>query len=132
MQDKEGDNLLETDIVDYLKNYQPFKDLVGARIYPGVIPENGGKPAVVYNEVSAPGHHDIDVSFPRIQFSCFSTRYIEAKQIRKVIEDAFKRFKGNIGNTKVIQGVVVGQYYLYEKDTKLHNAIIDIKFIHWE
>lgn len=124
--------MLETDLVNYLKNYPPLKELIGARIYPGVIPENGIKPAVAYNEISAPGHHDIDVSFPRFQFSCFSSRYTEADQARKEIENALKRFKGKMGNTRVIQGVVAGKYKLYEKDTKLHNAIIDIKLIHWE
>ncbi|KAB2337654.1 DUF3168 domain-containing protein [Cytobacillus depressus] len=124
--------MLETDLVNYLKNYQPLKDLVGGRIYPGVIPENGTKPAIAYNEISAPGHHDIDVAFPRFQFSCFSTRYTEAKQVRKEIENALKRFKGKMGNTRVIQGVSAGKYMLYEKDTMLHNAIIDIKIIYWE
>lgn len=124
--------MLDTDLVDYLKNYQPLKELIGARIYPGVIPENGTKPAVAYNEVSALGHHDIDVSFPRFQFSCFSSRYIEAKQIRQEIENALKRFKGTMGATQVIQGVSDGKYMLYEDDTKLHNAIIIMKIIHWE
>ncbi|MBU8733436.1 DUF3168 domain-containing protein [Cytobacillus oceanisediminis] len=124
--------MLEVDLVNYLKNYQSLKDLVGGRIYPGVIPENGSKPAIAYNEISARGHHDIDVSFPRIQFSCFSPRYIEAKQVRKEIENALKRFKGAMGDTRVIQGVVAGKHELYEHDTKLHNAIIDIKIHYWE
>lgn len=124
--------MIEIDLVDYLKNYQPLKELIGARLYPGVIPEKGTHPAIAYNEISAYGHHDIDVSFPRFQFSCFSTRYIEAKQVRKEIENAFKRFKGRMGNTRVIQGVIAGKYETYEKDTKLHNAIIDIKIIYWE
>ncbi|CRK80306.1 tail completion protein gp17 [Neobacillus massiliamazoniensis] len=132
MKGKEGDSLLETDLVNYLKTYQPLNDLIAGRIYPGVLPENGTKPAVAYNEVSAPGHHDIDVSFPRFQFSCFSPKYIEAKQVRKEIENALKRFRGMMGNTRVIQGVVAGKYELYENDTKLHNAIIDIKIIYWE
>lgn len=124
--------MLETDLANYLKNYQPLKDLIGGRIYPGVIPENGTKPAVAYYEISAPSHHDIDVSFPRFQFSCFSKRYTESKQIRQEIENALKRFKGRMGNTRIIQGVVAGKYELYEKDTKLYNAIIDIKIIYWE
>ncbi|MBU5214562.1 hypothetical protein [Heyndrickxia oleronia] len=124
--------MIEIDLVAYLKGYQPLKDLIGTRIHPGAIPEKADMPAVAYNEVSAPGYHDIDVSFPRFQFSCFHSRYIEAKQVRNEIENALKRFKGKMGNTRVIQGVVAGKYETYEKDTKLHNAIIDIKIIYWE
>lgn len=124
--------MLETDLVNYLKGYESLKQLINGRIYPSVIPEKGDKPAVAYSEVSAPGHHDIDVSFPRFQFSCYSPRYIEAKQVREYIENALKRFKGQMGNTSVIQGVTAGKYELYEEDTKLHNAIIDIKIIYWE
>lgn len=124
--------MFEADLINYLKNNKALSELLCGRIYPGVLPEKSTKPAVTYSEISGMGHHDIDVAFPRFQFSCFSPRVLEAKQVRTVIENILKRFKGSMGNTRVIQGVVVGKYELYESDTKLHNAIIDIKIIYRE
>lgn len=121
--------MFETDLVTYLKKDATLNALIGGRIYPSILPEKGTLPAVAFFEVSNTGHHDIDVLFPRYQFSCFSKRAIEAKQVRQEIKDILQRFKGAMGNTKIIQGVVEGEYTTHEDDTNLFNAIIDIKFI---
>lgn len=121
-----------TDLKDYLINYEPLKDLIGNRVYPGVLPAKPTLPAVSYFEVSGLRYHDIDVAFPRFQFSCFSPRYLEAKNVAKEIRHALQRFKGQIGDTNVIQGVFENQFELYENDTKLFNIAVDIKIIYRE
>ena len=124
--------MFEADLLNYLKSDQVISELLGNRIYPGVLPEKCTKPAVAYSEITGMGHHDIDVAFPHFQFSCFSPRLMDAKKVRAAIENALKRFKGTMGKTRVIQGVVAGKHELYEEDTKLHNVIIVMKIIYRE
>lgn len=105
---------------------------IGTRLYPGWIPENAVMPSVAFLGVSRPEHHDIDVAYPRYQFSVFSPRYIDAKEIAAEIKNILQRFKGKMGNTDIIQVVFENGYENYEKDTNLYHIAIDFKFIFWE
>lgn len=96
------------------------------------IPENATMPSVAYVEISRPSHHDIEVAFPRFQFSVFSSRYIEAKEISKEIRNVLQRFKGKMGNTTVLQIVYENEYEVYERDTKRYHIATDFKIIYWE
>src|SRR5690625_6873728 len=78
-------------------------------------------PSMAFFVVSNPSHHDINVSFPRIQFSIFSTRHSETKEISKFLKDSLNRFKGKLGNTDVIQIVYQNEYENYESDTGLRS-----------
>lgn len=124
--------MLAIDLRNYLLENQTIKDLVSTRVYPGWIPEKATMPAIAYLEVSGIRHHDIDVAFPRYQFSVFSTRYSEAREIAKEIRDTFQRYKGEIGSTSIIQGVFENEYEQYESETKLYHIAVDFKFIYWE
>lgn len=124
--------MLEVDIRNYLISQEPLKLKIGTRIYPGWIPENAVMPSVAFLSVSGVRHHDIDVAYPRYQFSVFSSRYIEAKEIAAEIRNILQRFKGQMGNTNVIQVAFQNEYENYENDTKLYHIAIDFKFIFWE
>ena len=121
-----------TDLRNFLLTHESLKTLIGTRLYPGWIPENAVMPSVACFEVTGVSHHDIDVAYPRYQFSIFSPRYIEAKEIANEIKEILQRFKGKMGNTRVIQGVYQNEYDNYESDTKLYHIAIDFKFIYWE
>lgn len=124
--------MLPIDLRNHLLSHKPLTDLIGTRLHPGWFPEKVTLPAVAFFCVSGIGHHDIDVAYPRYQFSCFSPRYLEAKQVAGEIKNALKRFKGDMGGTRVIQGVFENQYEQYEKDTNLYHIAVDFKIIHWE
>ena len=124
--------MLETEIRKYLIEQPSIKNVINNRIYPHVIPENAPFPAIAYNEVSGLGHHDINVNFPRLQYSCYSTQYVEAKQLRRYVKDALKGYKGMMGDKKIIQISVEGEYETYESDRGIYGALIDFKIIYWE
>lgn len=124
--------MLEVDIRNYLLSHESIKLKIGTRLYPGWIPENAVMPSVAFLGVSRPSHHDIDVVYPRIQFSIFSSRYIEAKEIASEIRGILQRFKGKMGNTNIIQVVFENEYENYENDTKIYHIALDFKFIFWE
>jgi len=124
--------LLEVDLRNYILEQQPIKDIINTRLYPGWIPKNAVMPSMAFFVVSNPSHHDINVSFPRIQFSIFSTRHSETKEISKFLKDSLNRFKGKLGNTDVIQIVYQNEYENYESDTGLYHLASDYKIIYWE
>lgn len=111
---------------------QSLTKFIGNRLYPGWLPENAPKPAVAYLSVSGVRHHDIEVAYPRYQFSVFSSRYTEAVEIAEEIRNVLQRFKGKLGNSNIIQIVHENQYENYENDTKLYHIAIDFKIIYWE
>lgn len=124
--------MLEVDIRNYLLSHESLKNKIGTRLYPGWIPENATMPSVAFLGVSRPSHHDIDVAYPRYQFSVFSSRYIEAKEVAEEIRNILQRFKGKMGSSDIIQVVFENEYESHEKDTKLYHIAIDFKFIYWE
>ncbi|MFS0820759.1 DUF3168 domain-containing protein [Bacillus sp. 1P02SD] len=124
--------MIETDLRDYLLTHDSLTALIGNKLYPGWIPENAKMPSVAYLGVSGVRHHDIDVAYPRYQFSCFSPRYLEAKAIAAELREILQRFKGKMGNSNIIQVAFQNEYENYEKDTKLYHIAIDFKFIYWE
>jgi hypothetical protein len=109
-----------------------MENLVGSRIYPGWIPENAIMPAVAFLVISDTNHHDISVAFPRMQFSVFSPRYLEAKEIADVIKKSLKRFKGDMGGTPVIQIVFENGYETFENASRIYHVVLDFKIIYWE
>lgn len=124
--------MFSTALRSYLLSIPEITALIGTRLYSGWIPENAPMPSVAYLEVSGVRHHDIDVAFPRYQFSCFSTRYLEAKEIADEIRKALQRYKGDISGTRVIQGVHEGTFEQYERDTGIYHVAIDFKIIYRE
>ncbi|MFJ5625446.1 DUF3168 domain-containing protein [Peribacillus loiseleuriae] len=124
--------MLEVDLRNHLLSHESLKNYIGARLYPGWIPENAAMPSVAFLGVSGVRHHDIDVAYPRYQFSVFSPRYLEAKEITAEIRNILQRYKGKMGNTNIIQVVFQNEYESYEQDTKLYHIAIDFKFIYWE
>lgn len=107
-------------------------DLIGTRLYPGWFPEKVVYPAVAYLEVSGVRHHDIDVGFPRVQFSVFSAKYTEAKAVAAAIRNELRRYSGQMGEYRVIQIVAENEYEQYERDTKLYHVALDLKIIYRE
>ena len=124
--------MLEVDLRNHLLSNETLKSLISTRLYPGWIPENAVMPAVAFLCVSGVRHFDIDVAYPRYQFSVFSPRYLEAKEIVSEIRNILQRFKGKMGNTDVIQVAYQNEYENYERDTKLYHIAIDFKFIYRE
>ncbi|WP_284037460.1 DUF3168 domain-containing protein [Neobacillus sp. 114] len=124
--------MLEIDIRNYLLSHESLKEKIGSRLYPGWIPENATMPSVAFLEVSGVRHHDIDVAYPRYQFSVFSPRYLEAKEVTAEIRNILQRFKGKMGDSNIIQVAFQNEYETYEQNTKLYHIAMDFKFIFWE
>jgi hypothetical protein len=107
-----------------------LKAKIGERIYILKLPQNPTFPAVVYFKVSNPRHHDIDVAYPRFQFSIFAEKYSEAKEISDLIRGLLQREKGVFYGMPVIQGVYLNEVDFYENDSELYHIASDYKIIY--
>lgn len=123
---------IETKLRDYLLSIKEIQSVVGNRIHPGWLPEKPTYPAIAYLQISGVAHHNIPVAYPRFQFSVFSTKYGEVKELAEEIRSALQRYEGNMGGVRVLQGVWEGSRDMYESDTKLYHIATDFKIIYRE
>lgn len=83
---------LETKIFSLLTTAPAVAALVGARVYPKVLPPKTRLPAITFERVS--GNHDADLAGnsgtenPRIQVSCWALGYVQAKDMAKAVRTA--------------------------------------------
>lgn len=124
--------MFSNDLRAFILEQTSLTDLISDKLFPSVAPEGTPPPYVCYYEVSSVAWHDLPVAYPRFQFSVFSKRYLEAKNIAAELRGIIQRYKGTMGNTRVIQGVWEGSRELYEPDTKLHHIATDFKLIYRE
>ncbi len=122
--------MIEEDLRNHLLNNESISDHIDTRLYPGWIPKDAQMPSVAFLMISGNRHHDIDVAYPRYQFSVFSKRYSEAKRISDEIINSLQRFKGIMGSTEIIQIVFQNQYDQYESDTDLYHISLEFKVIY--
>ncbi|ETT46273.1 hypothetical protein BSK66_25515 [Paenibacillus odorifer] len=123
---------IETKLRDYLLSIKEIQSVVGNRIHPGWLPEKPTYPAIAYLAISGVSHHNIPVAYPRFQFSVFSTKYGEAKELAEEIRSALQRYKGSMGGVRVLQGVWEGSRDMYESGTNLYHIATDFKIIYRE
>ncbi|OME59482.1 tail completion protein gp17 [Paenibacillus odorifer] len=123
---------IETKLRDYLLSVKEIQSVVDTRIYPGWLPEKPIYPAIAYLVISGVSHHNIPVAYPRFQFSVFSTKYSEVKELAEEIRSALQRYQGSMGGVRVLQGVWEGSRDMYESDTKLYHIATDFKIIYRE
>ena len=122
---------LEKAIVLHLQQNLALKKMVDKKIYAGgVAPEGTKAPYLVFSALYISRHHDLDVAYPVYQFSCFSPSYAEAKQLGRLVRQAFWRYKGDLQGVQIIQGVLENEFEIYEEDTKLYHVAVEIKLLH--
>lgn len=72
--------------------------LVGARVYPGVVPQRSTFPAVIYNEVTASRTHLMGADSGTVestwQIDCYGQTYQAAREVATVVRQTLSRFEG--------------------------------------
>ena len=85
---------IEQTIFSELAANPGIEAIVGQRIYPLVAPEGATMPAIVIQRISGGQINSLSgfsgIERPRFQFSCYGSKYVEAKnaarQLRKAVE----------------------------------------------
>lgn len=114
--------MIESDLRTALLASAALIALVGQRIAAGVMPEGDARPYVTFALVS--GQRAGSLSAPgtlrnaRLQISCWSPSYGQAKQIAQAAQDAVE------GST-LFDSIFNGDQDLYDPNTKLHYVALD-------
>ncbi|MFW5981531.1 MAG: hypothetical protein ACOCRU_03030 [bacterium] len=129
----------------FLLSYPGIYEKVNQRIFWLKKPEGMKETHIYFFRVSNPKNSRINSYSPRFQFSVFSQSGSEALELAGLIEKAFDRFKGTMGDD--IELTLLGQtsYYagngkpikqavyentqeFYEEDTGLYHVPVDVIF----
>lgn len=114
--------MIESDLRAALLAAAPLTALVGQRVAAGVMPEGESRPYVTFALVGgqragslvAPG----TLRNARMQISCWSPSYAQAKQIAQAAQDAVEA-------SVLFDAIFNGDQDLYDPTTKLHYVALD-------
>lgn len=125
---------IEECVSDYLEASTGINDKIVNRIYPVKMPQDCTLPALTYRVISGMEHHNIDVAYPRFQFSCFAKTYGGAKELCNEVQSAFQRMKVPIGGTSgkaMIAGEILNEIDMgWSEDTEVYGIFTDIRLIY--
>lgn len=121
--------MIETDLRAYLMAHPEVGPLVGNRIYPLALPQSPALPAVTYQRISTTRTRTKDgptgAAEVRVQMSCWSMSYIEAKRVADAIRHALDGYRGSMGGHYVYVAASEGELDFYEPDTQLYQVAAD-------
>lgn len=125
--------------VAYLVSHPKVAGLIGARLYPRLIPENGQLPAMAYQLVSMndPLAHDgaVSVVTRTYQFTCQAVSYNEAQNMAQALREALHGFTGPMGNAENTVQVSMCEYVAQDDGEAIEDATLtrcDFKFVYME
>ena len=95
-----ADNTIEAAIFKSLTEDSSISTIIGTRLFPLVIPQDGSMPAITYQQIS--GDRDHVLSGPtgftknRYQFNCWATTYGGAKRLFEALRIFWDGFSGTV------------------------------------
>jgi len=106
--------------------------LVGARIYPALLPQPPTFPALTYQVVSGFRHTQMDgppgVNRARLQIDCWAATYIGAEALADAVRLALDGFKGMVGGSpgRLVQAAFfASERDLYEPEPPCYRRSAD-------
>ncbi len=92
---------MEEAIIQRLLDTSGVSALVGARVFPGAVPQGSPMPAVVINNISGgPLYADdgeVGLDERRIQIDCWAATYSGAKLLARQVQESLSAFVGTVG-----------------------------------
>ena len=114
--------MIESDLRTALLAAAPLTALVGQRIAAGVMPEGEARPYLTFSLISGQRPPSLSsggsMRNARMQLSCWSASYGQAKQIAQAAQDAVEA-------SVLFDAVFNGDQDLYDPATKLHYVALD-------
>ena len=111
-------------------------DLIGDKIFPMRAPDDFARPYIVYQKVTGPREEshsgDSDLAHPRIQLSCWSDTYAEAKAVARTVIGSLHSFVGTSMGIDIQASTIDGEVDTFDDATKLYRTVVDVIFWHRE
>ena len=127
---------IEAALASYIKLVEDITAIIGtgdsARIYPLALPQKPDYPAVTYQVISSPRHHDLDIAYPRIQYTTFARTYSQAKKLAGILRLHLQRLKGVLSGVAIKQVQYISAVEFYQDDVGIYYIPQDFKIIYEE
>ena len=125
---------IEAALASYLKPVSEITGIIGegdgARIFPLALPQKPDYPAVTYQVISSPRHHDVDIAYPRIQYTAFARTYSQAKELADILRLHLSRLKGVLSGVAIKQIQYINAVEFYQDDAGVYYIPQDFKIIY--
>lgn len=124
--------MLEEGIVTYLTSVTVLVALQGNRVWPNRLPQNPTLPATTFREISnvpeyshngPSGYENV-----RMQFNCWATDPLAAKQLARALKRALSGFKGMMGSSSIGGCFLANSMDDFDDPTGLSRVIVDFEF----
>lgn len=123
--------MIEKGLLTHLKADTPTVALVADRIWAILAPYDVSQPYITYQKISEPEdyHHGGRSMFrPRIQINCYSTTYLDVKNLETAVRNALAGYTGTYDSKTVYSAFIDNAIDGYETETKKYSVIIDVLF----
>lgn len=126
--------MIESELRTHLLTESTITSLVGARIYPVLLPQAPTFPAMTYQRVSGSRVQSLTgpsgMAHPRFQIDCWAQTYDGAKELAAAVMTELDGYRGTMGDTRVGGVIVYGDRDIYEPDVEIFRVTIDITIWH--
>ena len=106
--------------------------IIGTRLTPMIITDDTSFPAMTYQRISSPEHHDIDFAYPRYQFNSYAETYGAVVELAIAVKELWQRYKGVFNSVKIKQGVYIDETQPDRGKDGLWTIQTDIKIIYYK
>lgn len=96
---------MEASLFSYLSTNAGITALVVKRVYPGIIPQSGVQPCIVYNKQSRTRQQTFcgtsNLLLTRLEIDCYADTYIQSVALANAVTAALQDFSGDMAGTDV-------------------------------
>lgn len=105
--------------------------LVGPRVYPLVMPQNGTLPAIVFQRISTVGSYTLEgattPTVARVQLSLMSLTFTQVRELAVAARRALDAYSGQLGSHIVNFIEVVNFLDDFEPDIGICRVVMDVR-----
>jgi len=124
--------MIEQGLYDLLSSDQALSQLVGARIYPVLIPEETTYPAITYQGVTGSVKPSVDgraYSEKSIQIDAWGNTYGDIKCVQAALHRILDGYVGTLSDgTRVLSSLRINEFDAYESDARVYRSITEYQF----
>ena len=121
--------MLETDVRAYILADTQISNLVGARMYPRMLPQNVTLPALVYQRVDTRRRHDMGgadgLPRARLQITCWAGLPADAAIVAQAVRARLDGVRGTIGTSTIGASLCVGERDLNDAEAGRSGVALD-------
>lgn len=123
---------IKTSLVNEMKAHIGISALVGARIYPLILPQNPTLPAITYQRIDARVYNLLDGASSKdiewFQIDCWGSSELSADAVAAQVDACFRRFSGLLGDDLHVAGIgIEGKTDFHEPENGIYRVMVEVR-----